>query len=77
MDDEKLLGALRKDDTEALKELIIRYTAFVSSVIRRILRKRSDEWEELTQDVFLALWDNRRKLGETRLKPYLALDRTT
>ena len=73
MEDEyKLLKSLRKGDTEALKELIIRYTAFVSSVIRRILKDRSGEWEELTQDVFLALWDNRKKMSEIKLKPYLA-----
>ena len=72
MDEQKLVKALRKDDTAVLKELIIRYTPFVSSVIKRILKNRSGEWEELTQDVFLALWENRKKLSDVKLKPYLA-----
>lgn len=72
LDEDKLVKALRKGDTAALKELIVRYTPFVSSVIRRILKDRSGEWEELTQDVFLALWDNRKKLVDVNIKPYLA-----
>lgn len=72
MDEDKLVKALRKEDVTALKELIIRYNPFVSSVIRRILKDRSGEWEELTQDVFMALWDNRKKLHDVKLKPYLA-----
>lgn len=72
MDEDKLVKALKKGDTAALKELIIRYSPFVSSVIRRILGDRSGEWEELTQDVFLALWDNRKKLADVNVKPYLA-----
>ena len=72
MDEDKLVKALKKGSTEALSEIILHYTPFVSSIIRRILKDRSGEWEELTQDVFLALWDNRKKLDKVNIKPYLA-----
>lgn len=72
MDEEKLIKSLRKGEITALEELIKHYTPFVSSVIKGILRNRPQECEELTQDVFLAVWDNRKKTEAGKLKSYLA-----
>lgn len=68
-----MIELLRKDDFEALRELIVSYTPFVSSVIARILRNMKQDIDELTSDVFLAAWDNRMKLEAGKLKSYLAV----
>lgn len=73
MDEAKLIKSLRKGETAALEELIINYNPFVSGIIAGILKGRSQECEELTQDVFITVWDNRKKIEEGKLKPYLAV----
>lgn len=72
MKEEKMIELLQKDDFDALHELIICYTPFVSSVLARILKNKRQDIDELTADVFLAVWDNRRKLEAGKLKSYLA-----
>lgn len=72
MDEAKTVKALHKGDVTALQELIRCYTPFVSSIIARILRDKPRDCEELTQDVFLAAWENRGKLTAGKVKPYLA-----
>lgn len=72
MDEKKTVRALHKGDVSALQELIECYSPFVSSIIFRILRGKRQDCEELTQDVFLAAWDNRGKLQAGKVKPYLA-----
>lgn len=71
MTDRELIHALNKGDVHALEELIDRYGKYVSSILSRILSGRRQDCEELTEDVFLAAWDNRRKLREDKLKGYL------
>ena len=71
MNDRDLVGALKKGDVHALGELIDRYGRYVSSILSRILPRRRQDWEELTEDVFLAAWNNRHKLREDKLKSYL------
>lgn len=73
VEEENLIKALRKGDTNALEELIRYYNSFVSGIISGILKGRSGECEELTQDVFLTVWDNRKKLKAGKLKSYLAV----
>ena len=71
MTEEQLIKSLRRGDLSALEELMDRYTPYVSSVIARILRGRRADVEELTADVFLAVWDNRDKLRPGQVKGYL------
>ena len=71
MTDRELIHALNKGDVHALEELIDRYGKYVSSVLSRILSGRRQDCEELTEDVFLAAWNNRHKLREDKLKGYL------
>lgn len=73
MDEAKLIKSLRKGETAALEELIRSFNPFVSGIIAGILKGRSQECEELTQDVFITVWNNRKKLEEGRLKSYLAV----
>ncbi len=73
MKEEKIIELLKKDDFEALRELIISYTPFVSSILARILKNKDRDIDELTADVFLAVWDNRRKLEAGKLKSYLGV----
>lgn len=69
--EKKLVNGLHKGNPEALKEVVIKYTAFVSSVIARIICHKED-CKELCQDVFVSLWENREKTEEGKLKAYLA-----
>lgn len=71
MTEEQLVKSLGRGDLSALEELMDRYTPYVSSIIARILRGRQADVEELTADVFLAVWDNRNKLRPGQVKGYL------
>ncbi|MCM1298433.1 MAG: RNA polymerase sigma factor [[Eubacterium] siraeum] len=72
MQEEKLIGSLQKGDTAALDRLIKQYNRYVSSIIGRIIgANRVADCEELTADVFLAVWNNRDKLQQGKIKSYL------
>ena len=71
MTDRELIRAMNRGDVHALGELIDRYGKYVSSVVSRILPRHKQDCEELTEDVFLAAWNNRHKLREDKLKGYL------
>lgn len=73
MTERELILALKKGDVHALGELIDRYGRYVASVVSRILSGRRQDCEELTEDVFLAAWENRHKLREGKLKGYLGM----
>ena len=66
-----MLSRLRRGDTAGLEALIERYAPHVVAVAARILPGRPEEWEELTSDVFLAAWDNRKKLRPGRVRAWL------
>ena len=69
--EQQLISGLRRGELSALEELMDRYTPYVSSVIARILRGRQADVEDLTADVFLAVWDNREKVQPGKVKGYL------
>lgn len=63
--------SLQREDTEALSELIDRYTPYISAVISRIIGGKTEDCRELTADVFYAAWVNRSKLKKGKVKSYL------
>ena len=64
--DSRLLEGLRRQDPRALEEAIDRFSPYVAGVLRRVLGQLGtrEDLEELTSDVFVALW----RSGET-LRP--------
>ena len=48
------------------------YAPYVCGVAARILPGRPEEWEELAGDVFLAAWNNRKKLRPGQVKGWLS-----
>ena len=68
-----MVERLRRGDSAGLEALMERYTPYVSAIAARILPGQPREWEELTADVFLAAWDNRRKLRPGGVKGWLAV----
>lgn len=74
MNENKLLRRLKKGDSAALTELIERYSAYVYAIASNILGHAMpiEDVEEVTADVFTALWINREKVEPGKLKAYLA-----
>lgn len=71
IDEQELLQRLRRGDTASLEELMERYTAYVAAVVARILPGQPQEWEEVTADVFLCAWRERKKLRTGKVKSWL------
>nr|WP_243201046.1 sigma-70 family RNA polymerase sigma factor [Flintibacter hominis] len=63
---------MNRGDPAALEALIDCYAPYVCGVAARILPGRPEEWEELAGDVFLAAWDNRKKLRPGQVKGWLS-----
>lgn len=75
MDDGRLLRGLQRRETEALGELVRRYTPYVLTIISNILRPAmtEEDAEEVASDVFLALWENAGSIrSAASLKGYLS-----
>lgn len=72
--DKRLIQLLAKDDTAALSHIIDKYTNYVATVIHNQLGAfaSQEDTEELTANVFVALWQNRSRLKTTRLRGWLA-----
>lgn len=67
MQNEKQLAAkLKKGDTNALKEIMDRYTNYARTVVRNFSRGTLSEQDidELCSDVFFSLWQHRESLDE-------------
>ena len=64
---------MRRGDPAGLEALMDRYTPYLSAIAARVLPGRSQDWEELTAGVFLAAWENRRKLQPEKVKGWLAV----
>lgn len=71
--EEEILKKLRRGDPAALEALMDRYTPYVAAIAARVLPGQPREWEEIISDVFLAAWDNRRKLQTGKVKGWLAV----
>lgn len=68
---DNIVDELKHGSTKALGNLIDKYSSYVYSIITRIIGYRQEDVKELTSDVFLAVWINRHKLREDKLKPYI------
>ena len=72
-DDDSLIRSVQAGDEAALGEIIEKYTPYVGTIVWHILAgtlKREDAAEVVSQ-VFYLLWQNRAKLRQGKLKPYL------
>lgn len=65
------LAAVRRGDEEALRQIIQKYTPYVSAIIRNMTGLGMEDIEEVSADVFLALWQNADKPNPLKLKAYL------
>lgn len=71
MTEDEIILSLQDGKTEALNELIDKYTSYISAVIDRIIGGNKEDCRELTADVFYAAWVNRDKLKSGKVKGYL------
>ena len=71
--DGELIDSLRGSDSEAMEVLYDRYGGLVYSIALKILQNSSDA-EDLTQDVFITLWQKNHYQSERgSLKSFLGL----
>lgn len=70
----RLIRLLQQQNTEALQDLISTYQNYVGTIIRNITRNilTENDVEELTADVFFAVWQTADKLQPGKIRPYLA-----
>lgn len=67
----KLVRKLRKNNVQAFDLIFKKYNQKVFNFCLQLLKKRQDA-EEVTQEVFIALWENREKIAlNTSLASYL------
>lgn len=64
-EEKTILERLHKGDPDALHTIYLLYSAKVRSFAFRLLGNDADA-EDLTHDVFLKIWENRRALSEIR-----------
>lgn len=67
-----MLRRLHRGDPTGLEALIERYTPYVAAIAARMIPGCPQEWEELTADVFLCAWRERKKLQPGKVKSWLA-----
>ena len=70
----RLIHQLKKKSLPALEHCIDMYTPYVSTIIRNTLRGyvSHEDLEELTADVFVALWNHAEEIHSEHLSGYLA-----
>lgn len=73
MREAELLKKLRQHRHRALEIAIDQYGAYVATVVRNILGTAGspEDVEELSADVFYALWEHADRVTEGKLKPWL------
>ncbi len=69
--EDSIVKELKQGSAQALGNLIDRYSSYVYSIISRIIGYRYEDSRELASDVFLAVWNNKHKLKEGKLKAYI------
>lgn len=74
MQERILIRRLKQHHPQALEELIENYSPYVGTIVRNIIGKYLSESdvEELTADVFLAVWEHTDQLKAGKLTAYLA-----
>ena len=72
IDEQEVLTRLHRGDPAGLEALIERYTPYVAAIAGRMMPGCPQEWEELTADVFLCAWRERKKLRPGKTKSWLA-----
>lgn len=74
MTDEEIIGMLRRKKAKGLDALIDRYGRYICTIIKRIIMPELSEQdaEELTADVFVAVWKNPQRLTADNIRKYLA-----
>lgn len=68
--DQELTDLLKKSDREAFNQIYHRYVAYLYQYAFNIL-KDEDECTDAVQDIFVWLWENRKKINVNVLKGYL------
>ncbi len=70
---DKLVEKLKKHDEKALQQIIEQYSRTIAVVIYNTAKGSltKEDIEELSADVFVALWDNAQKVQAGKLKGYL------
>lgn len=70
----RLVAQLREHQRDALVYIIQQYTNYVGTIIRNVLREQvsQEDLEELTADVFVALWRHAAEMRTDNLTSYLA-----
>ncbi len=73
MEEERLLTALRAGSADALEEIIRRCGAYVYTVVRNRAGGQlpEEDLEEISSDVFLALWQHPDRVRAGRLRSWL------
>lgn len=74
MDVKRVLLALKRKDERALEQIIDYYTPYVSTIVYNIIVScmSLSDVEEVSSDVFFALWQNADKVENLKLKAYLS-----
>ena len=74
LQEEKLLERLRRGERAALEQAVERFTPYVSAVAARAaVGIGREDLEEVTADVFLALWKHAGEIQRGSLRPWLAV----
>lgn len=77
MEEKALLRRLAQDDISAYETLVNQYGRYISAIAKRIAgdQLRSEDREEISADVLIKLWENRKRLQiqEGKLKAYLSI----
>jgi RNA polymerase sigma-70 factor (ECF subfamily) len=68
--DGELLSAIRHDDEKAFAELFERYWKQVHAMTYAMVRSM-EATQEIVQNIFISLWDNRTTLSISHLPSYL------